>query len=126
LDKQHKYLSNRVSIYLNVFRPNGNTTELGNFYFCRHPEHCLVKSASGLFAVDTITGLAKYYSKNSQAGNRGTVRRHRENNTISNNGIRYINADIFIDKSPKAIAEVGSTYQLTKRQLLNLPNNPKL
>lgn len=84
LDKQHKYRApppNRVSRYLNVFRPDGNATELGDFYFCRHPEHCLTKSASGLFAVDIITGLAKYYSNNSQAGNRGTVRRHRENNT---------------------------------------------
>ena len=110
-----------------MFRPRGNSTELGNFHFCRHPDYLpnLSKSASGLFAVDTRSGLAKYYSNNSQAGNRGTVRRHRENYTVSRNGIRYIDEDIFLACYPDAIAKEGSTYQLDKEQICNLPKKPK-
>ena len=36
----------------------------------------------GFFAVNTLTGVVKYFSKNNQGGNRGTVRRNRNNNTI--------------------------------------------
>jgi hypothetical protein len=116
-------LNNRVGRYFNIERPGGTQTEMGSFYFCRHPDYLpkLAKTATGFFAVDTLTGLAKYYANNSQAG--GTVRRHRENNTTTKNGIRYINEEIFIKHYPEAIAKEGSTYQLEMEQVRNLPNN---
>lgn len=46
--------------------------------------------------VKGMTGLATYYSNNSQAGNRGTVRRNRNYNTITKDGIKYTNEDIFV------------------------------
>lgn len=87
----------------------------------------LTKKASGFFAVNTLTGLANYFPNNSQAGNRGTVRRNRNNNTITKNGIKYINEDIFIDHFPagRAVIKEGATFQLNKQQLANLPDNPK-
>ena len=85
----------------------------------------LTKKASGFFAVNTLTGLAIYYANNSQAGNRGTVRRNRNNNTITKDGIKYINEDIFIVHFPNAIIKEGSRFQLNKEQLTKLPDNPK-
>jgi hypothetical protein len=37
--EQHFYLNNRVGRYLNIKRTNGSPTELGSFYFARHPEY---------------------------------------------------------------------------------------
>ena len=86
----------------------------------------LAKKATGFFVVNTLTGMAQYYTNNSQAGNRGTVRKfvRRENNTISKDGKRYINEDVFIKHYPEAIVKEGSTYQLSMEQVRNLPNNP--
>lgn len=121
-----KQQHNRVGRYLNIERPNGSPTELGYFYFARHPEYLpnLAKKASGFFAVNTKNGMVQYYSNNTQAGNRGTVRRHRENNTVSKGGIRYINQDIFIQFYTEAIAKEGFICQLNLEQIRNLPNNP--
>jgi len=98
---------------------------MGSFYFARHPDYLpnFYKTASGLFAVNTISGLALYFSNNSKAGNRGTVRRHRVNNTVSRDGIRYIDEDVFIKHYPGAIAEEGSSYQLSMEEVNNLPLN---
>nr|YP_009663718.1 hypothetical protein [Dactylella tenuis]QCW06855.1 hypothetical protein [Dactylella tenuis] len=128
LGQQRSFLDNRIGRYFNVVKPGDIKTELGNFYFCKHPDYLpgLAVKASGLFAVNTLTGLAKYFSNNSQAGNRGTVRRNRNNNTITKDGIKYINEDIFIAHFPGAVAKEGSTFQLNKDQLTNLPNNPKI
>lgn len=105
---------------------------MGNFYFCKHPDYSpgLAVKASGLFAVNTLTGLATYYSNNSQAGNRGTVRRNRNNNTITKDGIKYINEDIFVASKHTLAArlslkQVPTWSQLNKKQLANLPDNPK-
>lgn len=82
------------------------------------------KSASGLFAVNMKTGVAEYFENNSQPlDNRLTVRNHRNNNTVSKRGFRYINKDVFIKHFPNAIPELGSTYNLTQEQLDNLPLN---
>jgi hypothetical protein len=53
---------------MNVAKPGGISTELGNFYFCRHPEFLLgmSKAASGFFAVNINTGVAEYFENNSQ------------------------------------------------------------
>ncbi len=83
------------------------------------------KKPSGFFAVNTLSGLANYFSNNSQAGDRGTVRRNRNNNTITKNGIKYINEDIFIDHFPDAVIKEGAIFILNKQQLANLPDNPK-
>lgn len=76
LKQQSNFLDNRIGRYFNLVKPGGINTELGNFYFCKHPDYLpgLTKKASGFFAVNTLTGVAKYFSNNSQAGNRGTVR----------------------------------------------------
>jgi hypothetical protein len=126
LESQRSYLDNRVGRYFNVAKPGGVKTELGSFYTCIHPDYLpgLTKKASG-FSVNTITGLATYFANNSQAGNRGTVRRNRDNNTVTKSGLRYINEDIFIASYPDAVIKQGSTYQLNKEQLINLPYNPK-
>lgn len=127
LNQQRNFLDNRIGRYFNLVKPGGISTELGNFYFCKHPDYLpgLTKKASGFFAVDTLTGLAKYFSNNSQAGNRGTVRRNRNSNTITKDGNKYINEDIFIDHFPGAVIKQGATFQLNKEQLANLPDNPK-
>ena len=126
LNQQRNFLDNRIGRYFNLVKPGGISTELGNFYFCKHPDYLpgLTKKASGFFAVDTLTGLAKYFANNSQAGNRGTVRRNRNNNTVTKDGIKYINEDIFIDHFPGAVIKQGATFQLNKEQLANLPDNP--
>lgn len=72
-----------------------------------------------------MTGLAKYLANNSQAGDRGIVIRNRNNNTVTKDGIKYINEDIFIYRFPGAVIKQGATFQLNKEQLANLPDNPK-
>lgn len=127
--KQKQYLNNRVGRYMNVMKPSplvwGNKTELGLFYFCRNPDFLsgLAKTASSLFAVSTLTGLAIFYKNNSQAGDRGTVRRNRNNNTVSKQGLRYIDYDIFIKYFPDA--KNKSSYQLNSSQLKKLPLNKR-
>lgn len=127
LNQQRNFLDNRIGRYFNLVKPGGISTELGYFYLCKHPDYLpgLTKKASGFFSVDTLTGLAKYFSNNSQAGNRGTVRRNRNSNTITKDGNKYINEDIFIDHFPGAVIKQGATFQLNKEQLANLPDNPK-
>jgi len=127
LTQQRNFLDNRIGRYFNLVKPGGISTELGYFYFCKHPEYLpgLTKKASGFFAVNTLTGLANYFANNSQAGDRGTVRRNRNNNTITRNGIKYINEDIFIDHFSGALSKQGAIFQLNKQQLVNLPDNPK-
>ena len=74
------YLNSRVGRYMNIARPNGNSTELGNFYFCRHPNYLsgLSKIAESLYAINTPTGLCEHYSNISQVSptNRTAIRRH--------------------------------------------------
>lgn len=143
LAKQRMFLDNRISRFINVAKPGGVSTELGDFYLCRHPDYLpgMSKSASGFFAVNIKTGVAEYFENNSQPlDNRLTVRNHRNNNTISKRGFRYINKDVFIKHFPKAISELGSPlreeptpppsrgglgsiYNLTQEQLDNLPLN---
>lgn len=127
LSKKRDFLDNRIGRYFNVVKPGGISTELGNFYFCKHPDYLPGKAvkASGFFAVNTLTGLAEYFENNSQAGNRGTVRRNRNNNTITKDGIKYINENVFIAHFSDAIMKKGSIYKLNKKQLTNLPDNPK-
>nr|ATI20513.1 hypothetical protein [Juglanconis juglandina] len=127
LKQQINFIDNRIGRYFNLVKPGGINTESGNFYFCKHPDYLpgLTKKASGLFAVNTLTGLAKYFANNSQAGDRGTVRRNRKNNTITKDGIKYINEDIFIENFPSAVIKEGAIFQLNKKQLVNLPDNPK-
>lgn len=129
LAKQRMFLDNKISRYINVAKPGGVSTELGNFYFCRHPDFLsgMSKSASGFFAVNMNTGVAEYFENNSQPlDNRLTVRNHRNNNTVSKRGFRYINKDVFILHFPNAISELGSTYNLSQGQLENLPLNNTL
>nr|YP_009710351.1 hypothetical protein [Ceratocystis albifundus]QFX74853.1 hypothetical protein [Ceratocystis albifundus] len=116
LSKQRNFLDNRIGRYFNLIKPGGISTELGVFYFCKHPDYLPGKTikASGLFAVDTLTGLTRYYANNSQAGDRGTVRRNRNNNTITKNGIKYINEDVFIKHFPAAEAKVGAELKLNR------------
>jgi hypothetical protein len=123
---QHRFNDNRVGKYFNVAKPGGIKTEKGNFYFCKHPDYLpgLATTASGFFAVNTLTGLATYYENNYQAGNRGTVIRNRVNNTFTKTGLRYIDMDVFIKYYPDALAEKHSTYMLTPEQVKSLPNNP--
>ena len=126
LAKERIFLNNRISRFINLAKPGGIFTELGNFYFCRHPEFLpgMSKAASGLFAVNMNTGIAEYFENNSQLlDDRLTVRNHRKNNTVSKRGFRYINKDVFINNFPNAIPELGSTYNLTREQLDNLPLN---
>lgn len=77
MEQQHNFLNNRVGRYINVKKPKGIQTEMGCFYFARHPDYLpnMAKTATGLFAVNTLSGLAIYFPNNSKAGNRGTVRR---------------------------------------------------
>lgn len=53
------------------------------------------------------------------------MRRNRNNNTITKNGVKYINEDIFIYNFPGAIIKEGAEFKLNKEQLANLPDNPK-
>ena len=78
---------------MNIAKPGGVYTKLGNFYFCRHPEFLpgKTKVASGFFGVNVNTAVVEYFENNSQPlDDRLTVRIHRKNNTISKRGFRYI------------------------------------
>lgn len=85
LTQQRNFLDNSIGRYFNLVKPGGISTELGYSYFCKHPYYSpvLSKKPTGFFAVNTLTGLANYFLNNSQAGDRGTVRRNRNNNTIT-------------------------------------------
>lgn len=76
--KQHETLSNLVGRHLNVLRPNGTETDLGYFYFARHPDHLpgLAKGATSLFRINVDDGLATWFANNSAVDrhNRLTVR----------------------------------------------------
>lgn len=37
LTQQRNFLDNRIGRYFNLVKPGGISTELGNFYFCKHP-----------------------------------------------------------------------------------------
>ena len=37
--QQRSFLDNRIGRYFNVVKPGGINTELGNFYFCKHPDY---------------------------------------------------------------------------------------
>ena len=37
LNQQRNFLDNRIGRYFNLVKPGGISTELGNFYFCKHP-----------------------------------------------------------------------------------------
>ena len=37
LSQQRNYLDNRIGRYFNLVKPGGISTELGNFYICKHP-----------------------------------------------------------------------------------------
>lgn len=51
LGQQRNFLDNRIGRYFNLVKPGGISTELGNFYFCKHPDYLpgLTKKASGFF-----------------------------------------------------------------------------
>jgi hypothetical protein len=38
LGQQRNILDNRIGRYFNLVKPGGISTELGNYYFCKHPE----------------------------------------------------------------------------------------
>lgn len=123
--QQHQYLNNRVGRYLNIARPEGNETELGNFYFARNPDHLagFAKSAEPLFGINVDTGVASLYPNNSQVPthNRLTVRLNLNNYTITRDGTIFITADSFLDQFPTASALPGSTYNMTLAELASLP-----
>jgi len=47
----------------------------------------------------------------------------RVHNTVSRDGIRYIDEDVFLKHYPEAIAEEGSSHQLNMEEVNNLPEN---
>jgi hypothetical protein len=84
----------------------------------------MTKTASGFFGINTKTGIAEYFENNSQPlDDRLTVRNHRNNNTVSKRGFRYIDKDVFIKQFPDSIPKKGFIYILDKDQLENLPYN---
>lgn len=48
LGQQRSFLDNRIGRYFNLVKPGGISTELGKFYFCKHPDYLpgLTKPAS--------------------------------------------------------------------------------
>lgn len=111
------YLNNRVGRYMNIDRPN--TTELGTFFFCRHPDHLagFAKVAEALFVVNMVTGACNWFANLSQVSksNRGGIRRFLIEGTLHNNTTRYILASDLI----RHIPEVNDKKPmiLTKQQL---------
>ena len=53
LKQQRNVLDNRIGRYFNLVKPGGISTELGNFYFCKHPDYLpgLTKKASGFLQL---------------------------------------------------------------------------
>jgi hypothetical protein len=39
MEQQHDFLNNRVGRYINIEKPKGIQTEVGSFYFVRHPDY---------------------------------------------------------------------------------------
>lgn len=111
------FLNNRVGRYMNIAR--SNTTELGDFYFCRHPEHLagLAKAAEALFVINMVTGACNWFANISQVSrsNRTGVRRHLVKGTLHNDITRYVVASDLVNYIPEA-KEVKSMI-LTKEQL---------
>jgi hypothetical protein len=126
--QQYKYLGSRVTIYINVLRDEGNKTEAGTFQFCRHPDY-LTKFkilATPFFAVSLATGLCTWYENNQRVPNvsSSTVLRSRNKNKVTQSGLRFINADVFVKHFPEAVNGPGSTFKLSAQDLQQLPLNP--
>lgn len=114
-----QYLNNRVGRYMNIARPEGNSTERGNFFFCRHPDYLagLAKVAEGIFAVNIVTSICTYYANISQISrtNRTGVRNHLNKGTLYNNNTRLIYSSDFLNHIPEA--KGVSSLRLTTEQL---------
>ncbi len=124
-DKQHEIISNHVGRYINVARPEGTSTDLGNFYFARHPDYLpnMAKSATSLYRVDVDTGLATWFANNSQVDShdRLTVRKCLANLTLTRSGCMFVSAQAFTELFSDALDQPGSTYNLSLAQLATLP-----
>jgi hypothetical protein len=112
-----RYLNNRVGRYMNIDRSGGNLTELGNFYFCRHPHFLagLAKTAEAIFVINIITGLCTLYPNITQVShtNRTSIRTHLNKGTLHNKIFKYIYQSEFIKYFPEA----KEGFTLTKQQL---------
>lgn len=123
-----QYLNNRVGRYMNVARPGGNQTELGHFYFCRHPDFLAggAKVAEAIFVVNVTTGLCALYNgiKSISATNRTSIRNHFYNGTLHNGAIKYIYQSEFVKLFPQAAGL--DKLILNKQQLKLVKSNTPL
>ena len=115
-----QYLNGRVGAYINVVREN--KTELGIFYFCRHPDFLagLAKSIEAIFVVNVITGVCTLYNsiKAISPSNRTSIRNHLYGNRVHNGIYRYIYASQFVKHFNKA--KDSKEYTLTKKEVESL------
>lgn len=113
------YLNNRVGRYMNVSRPEGNLTELGNFHFCRHPDFLagMAKSATALYSIHMVTGLCTYYANISQAGPTRTTTRNKLNDgTLYNGTTRFVYDSTLVKYLPE-LNGIQTEVTLSKQQL---------
>lgn len=120
------YIQNRVGRFFNLDKCN--STEIGNFYFCRHPDYLTgnAKVAKPIYVCDIFTGYCTYYCNISQISstNRTGIRMHIANKSIHKQTLRYIYASEFWKHFPENVENKQVT--LTKEQLKKLLNGSVL
>jgi len=63
--QQRSFLDNRIGRYFNVVKPGGIKTELGNFYFCKHPDYLpglIIPKLNIILCILYIVSLIKNFS----------------------------------------------------------------
>nr|YP_007475442.1 hypothetical protein H888_mgp03 [Microbotryum cf. violaceum BFL-2013]AGE14655.1 hypothetical protein [Microbotryum cf. violaceum BFL-2013] len=100
-----------------------NVTELGNFYFCRHPDFLagLAKVAEPIVLINILSGLCSVYAsiRSISVSNRSSIRAHLQAGTLHNKHIRYIYQSDFLNYLPMHATrlKVGESVKLSENQL---------
>lgn len=91
---------------MNVARLNGNSTELGNFFFCLNPDFLanLAKVAEAIIIVNVCTGVCTLFNNIKQISptKRNSIRKHLHNNTLHLSTYQYYFKSDFVKHFPRA------------------------
>lgn len=107
---------------MNIVRPGGTSTEMGTFYFCRHPLHLagLAKVAEAIFVINVLTGVCVLHAniKSIDPKNRTQIRHHLNRGTLHKGQIKYIYKDHMLEHFSELYKmRVQDQVQLDKEQI---------
>jgi len=100
--KSKAYLNNRVGAYLNVARLN--KTEMGSFYFCRHPDFLagFGKKAEAFLIISIATGIGSLFPTLKGHGmDRSNIRRYLKTGTLYKGLYRFVYQSDLVAQIPR-------------------------